>query len=675
MYKKSRLIILSFDFLLFKMTKEKLIVAIIGQDCREWLNLAIESVEEHADAIVFIDGNPKNPSYESKGKVTVIPREFEHDHKGGIGRARNAYLDYVKKHHMGWYCLVLDADEVVDNIKILKDNIQLPEFNYGGCSVHMRHWIENLMKEDAQYTKKNHKEGEHFALNRLFKVKEDLFYPETEHAIIKSTEPTSHSNYRGITIWHLGYVKHLFEIKKKWKNHAEKSKIHKPNDLRQWYLQHVLGFYPTKPLVPSEFPKVVLKYFEIEDVAEEIYFKRRSEIENKHWIDSATWIEYCHPVSALFLGCGMGMRMGTTSKLGVQVYGYEKSKWAVQNTPHGRLKTRMYNRDITKMEPELAFDLVIAYDVLEHMEDEKALDQALSRAFKACKKDFICSIPFIGDPNLEMDKSHHIKQTREWWENKIKQHGFIIQPTPEKFIYKEQIIVCKRPKYVAPKTKTLTNVIMICAGDGSRWNNNLKTNKHFIEIEGEMILDRAIRLVNKYKTGKTNIYVVGNDDRYERKGTTWYKPKLNPKNFDTDKFLSSEELWNKKGRTVVLYGDVWFSEFAMQSIMEYQDKNWLTFGRAADSSRTGKKYGECFAQSFYPKDIEKHKESLKIVRDLYKAKKIGRCGGWEQYRCMIGVPECPMHVIYGQFFDIDDFTDDFDSKEDYDKWIDRRGRI
>jgi len=150
MYKKSRLIILSFDFLLFKMTKEKLIVAIIGQDCREWLNLAIESVEEHADAIVFIDGNPKNPSYESKGKVTVIPREFEHDHKGGIGRARNAYLDYVKKHHMGWYCLVLDADEVVDNIKILKDNIQLPEFNYGGCSVHMRHWIENLKMPNIQ---------------------------------------------------------------------------------------------------------------------------------------------------------------------------------------------------------------------------------------------------------------------------------------------------------------------------------------------------------------------------------------------------------------------------------------------------------------------------------------------------------------------------------------------
>jgi hypothetical protein len=46
---------------------KKLVVCIIGQDCAEWLDLAVESVKRDADAIVFIDGaDSKEPTKEFK---------------------------------------------------------------------------------------------------------------------------------------------------------------------------------------------------------------------------------------------------------------------------------------------------------------------------------------------------------------------------------------------------------------------------------------------------------------------------------------------------------------------------------------------------------------------------------------------------------------------------------
>jgi len=62
-------------------------------------------------------------------------------------------------------------------------------------------------------------------------------------------------------------------------------------------------------------------------------------------------------------------------------------------------------------------------------------------------KNFLFSIPFIGDPNLEKDPTHKIKQTKEWWLNKLKEHGFKIVETPKYFLYWPQIIVAQKENY------------------------------------------------------------------------------------------------------------------------------------------------------------------------------------------------------------------------------------
>jgi len=212
-----------------------------------------------------------------------------------------------------------------------------------------------------------------------------------------------------------------------------------------------------------------------------------------------------------------------------------------------------------------------------------------------------------------------------------------------------------------------THAIILCGGEGRRWNNYLGVKKHFIEIEGEKLLDRTIHLINKYKKGPVDIFVVGNDN-CSIEGTKSFVPKNNPYNAGADKYLNSEELWSRHGRTIVFLGDVWFSENCMKSIMDYKEKQWIAFGRKGRSKTTGHQYPEIFAQSFFPQDLELHESCIHKIIKAYHEKKIRRCIGWEHYRCMIGLEPTNKHIVDEKFFNVDDFTDDFDYPLDYKTW-------
>lgn len=214
--------------------------------------------------------------------------------------------------------------------------------------------------------------------------------------------------------------------------------------------------------------------------------------------------------------------------------------------------------------------------------------------------------------------------------------------------------------------------IVIAAGEGTRWNNYLGKRKHFIEIDGETIITRTVRLAGQFSS---KVYVVGSSDDFRINGSTLFRPELNPLDNDADKFLNSASLWNQEGRTVVLYGDVYFSDDAMQRIMEFQPREWTLFARFGPSKLTGKRYGECFAQSFYPEHIVEHLAQLRNIVSARLKGKIKRCGGWEHYRSMERLP-LEKHQRKGRFVEIDDWTEDFDQPSDYDCWIAlRNGRV
>ena len=437
---------------------EKLIVCYIGQNCADYLPLSLDSIKDVADAIVFVDGGskdetimklhalgfdmttrPENFKFQFETKRVCIHREFEKEHKGANGRARMCYLDFIKKHFMGSWALILDPDEIVDeNFPAFVKKLKAGLFDKADFfDIHMRHVVKDFKHEDSTYP-------EHYVPRRLFKIQEGLYYPETEHPVLAHNDKKMLHFTKEFTIWHLSLVKHLFPIKKKYDNDRKKSESHTPQFLKWWYDSQILGEYPVKEYHPSEMPAIIKKHFEISD--EELYFRGRG-LEHKHWLECYQWIQYFklrvgNP-QVLFCGDGKGIRTFTMYAMGIEAYGFDISEYAVKHNI-GTLNEHFYwQEDITQTSSFSPFDLVVAYDVLEHINMEN-LDKALENIYAYGKKDFLFSVPFLGDPNLEADPTHKIKESKDWWIKKLEEHHFIIKETPSWFQYHNQIIVAEK---------------------------------------------------------------------------------------------------------------------------------------------------------------------------------------------------------------------------------------
>lgn len=220
-----------------------------------------------------------------------------------------------------------------------------------------------------------------------------------------------------------------------------------------------------------------------------------------------------------------------------------------------------------------------------------------------------------------------------------------------------------------------TVAIVIAAGDATRWSNYLGVPKHFIPIEGEPIIERTVRLLAEHPS-HMETYVVGPDDNYCIKGSHLYIPKKNPDHFGLDKFMNSMELWNPEGRTIIFYGDVYFTEDAIGWILEDDRRHFVLHARPFNSHITGTPWGECFALSFYHTDHVQIRDAMDRLIRLGAQRKIKRLGGWELYRAMLAlVPDqlLGLHIVSSRNFnDINDWTDDFDYPDDYDRFMKRR---
>jgi len=210
-------------------------------------------------------------------------------------------------------------------------------------------------------------------------------------------------------------------------------------------------------------------------------------------------------------------------------------------------------------------------------------------------------------------------------------------------------------------------IIIICAGEATRWQGYLNIPKHLISIEGERLLDRTVRLFKE--RGATDIHIVVKepDTRYEVTGASQYVANtVSDGDYDTNKFLSSKALWSQTERTIVVYGDIYLTDEGADTIVSYPKREWQLFCRPHASTITGTPWGECFAQSFYPEHLEEHEQALYKTAELVKQGKLKKGGGWGHYRTMCGVtrgfPKDRMTVI-------DDFSEDFDTKDDFDMWI------
>ena len=400
----------------------KLVVVIMGPGNENFLDMCRESVKG-AEEILYFTSNPKR--HNGLEEVTFF-NEWDESDKQTNGKSRNVYLKLLKRVYPDDWCLVLDEDEVCEDINKIKEFIQTAE--PGLYSPKMRHFIGDLGHEDA--TNKIH-----YVPNRLFKISEAMIYPLESHPVlvgkvIGTTDCT--------TIWHLGHlpIEYMKYIVKRYNQHNNDSVIHTKQFLKNWRDAHLYGLYPTTRINPVDIPNVILDNFNID--FEELYFRNRKEMKAQHYQDAIDWKKFFKPKEVMMFGCGFGQRVDALNKIGVSAFGIEISKYAVDNS----ISNWVVEGDISTSIKDGESDLIVAYDVLEHLRYED-LTQAI-RNLKKTKKYILISVPFKGTPNCDADPTHIIKEERGWWINKFIKAGCKVVKTPDHFQFKEQILIFKK---------------------------------------------------------------------------------------------------------------------------------------------------------------------------------------------------------------------------------------
>ena len=207
-------------------------------------------------------------------------------------------------------------------------------------------------------------------------------------------------------------------------------------------------------------------------------------------------------------------------------------------------------------------------------------------------------------------------------------------------------------------------VVIIAGGSGTRWGEYRDTPKHLLTIEKEVLLHRTCKQFLKYTA---DVCVIGLDKRYIVENTKLYLSGSNTNHKDASKFMCSQNLWNKKGRTVLVFGDVYFTNDAVEAIMTTPGAfKW--FLRKEESKVSGARWKEIFAFAF---DASMINSITQHLLSLISLDQVQRQAGWALYKRMTGDrfadPFANPHYV-----NIDDWTEDFDFPEDLQIWEEHR---
>lgn len=209
-------------------------------------------------------------------------------------------------------------------------------------------------------------------------------------------------------------------------------------------------------------------------------------------------------------------------------------------------------------------------------------------------------------------------------------------------------------------------VVILANGSQDKWAGHLGIPSHFIEIDGERILDRTLRQFASHG----EIVISGPDARYHLPGTSLFTPRCDPAWLDADILYSTRPLWDAEGRTLIILGDVRFTDEAVAKITGHAPHEWAFFGRENPSTVTGTEWGELFAMSFWPENIPEGVAAMAQVLAGRQSGQLWRGGMWELYRIMEGIDPL-VHEIRGRYVEIDDWTDDIDFPHVYEEFMSR----
>lgn len=188
--------------------------------------------------------------------------------------------------------------------------------------------------------------------------------------------------------------------------------------------------------------------------------------------------------------------------------------------------------------------------------------------------------------------------------------------------------------------------IIMADGKGSRWKNYKGIPKHLVEINGEKIIQRIIRLIRELDP-QSEIIVTSHNPAYEFDGAVRYEPRNN--NLEIDRF--TEELI--VDNICFLYGDTFYTKECMEKIINQELAQLTFFGNTKSIVGIKVKDGALF------------REHIDKVKQLYIEGKIQKCIGWQVYQSYVGMPIGVEKIIGINFINVQEESFDINSPEDY----------
>ena len=209
-----------------------------------------------------------------------------------------------------------------------------------------------------------------------------------------------------------------------------------------------------------------------------------------------------------------------------------------------------------------------------------------------------------------------------------------------------------------------TRVLILAAGDATRWQNHRGTPKHRLIIEDEVLIERTAKQFLKYTN---DVVTVVQKNAHQVEGCSMYVPGQSRNLKDMAKFMSSQTIWSDD-RTVLVFGDTYFTDEAVETIMS-DEKQWRFYLRKEASEITGKPWREIFGISF---DASFNKDINTAILRVVSRNTAFSSGGWHLLMELLGTEDRDKLFMTDDHINIDDWTEDFDFPKDLDTWEEKR---
>jgi choline kinase len=209
-----------------------------------------------------------------------------------------------------------------------------------------------------------------------------------------------------------------------------------------------------------------------------------------------------------------------------------------------------------------------------------------------------------------------------------------------------------------------TRVLILAAGDATRWQNHRGTPKHRVIIEDEVLIERTARQFLKYTN---DVVTVVQKNAHQVEGCSMYVPGQSRNLKDMAKFMSSQTIWSDD-RTVLVFGDVYFTDEAVETIMS-DTQQWRFYLRKEASEITGKPWREIFGISF---DASFNKDINTAILRVVSRNTAFSSGGWHLLMELLRTEDRNKLFTTDDHINIDDWTEDFDFPKDLDTWEEKR---